>query len=70
MQGIFAKELHKLEIPRQMRMREKIFHFNFKFKWVAGKTHNIDVALSRAPVSVPKEQLKETEQGGRCLKIK
>ena len=69
LQGIFAKELHKLENPRLMRMSEKIAHFNFELKWVAGKTHYIVDALSRAPVFGPKEQLKETEEESRCLKI-
>ena len=50
-------------------MREKIAHFNFELKWVAGKTHYIADALSRAPVFRPKEQLKETEEEARCLKI-
>ena len=48
-----------------MRMREKIAHFNFELKWVAGKTHYIADALSRAP----REQLKETEKEAKCLKI-
>ena len=69
LQGIFAKELHKLEKPLLMRMREKIAHFNFELKWVAGKTHYIADALSRVPVFRPKEQLKETEEEAICLKI-
>ena len=52
-----------------MRMREKLAHFNFELKWVAGKMHYIADALSRAPVFGPKEQLKETEEESRCLKI-
>ena len=68
--GIFVKELHKLENPRLMRMREKIAHFNFELKkWVAGKKHYIADALSQVPVFSPKEQLKETEKESRCLKI-
>ena len=50
-------------------MREKIAHFNFELKWVAGKTHHIADALSRAPVFGPKEQLKEMEEESRCLMI-
>ena len=57
LQGIFGKKLHRLENPRLMRMREKIAHFNFELKCVAGKTHYIADALSRAPVFEPKEQL-------------
>ena len=59
LQGVFAKELHRLENPRLMRMREKIAHFNFELKWVTGKNHYIADALSRAPVFGPKEQLKK-----------
>ena len=55
--------------PSQMRMREKIAHFNFELKWVAGKTHYIGDALSQAPVFGQKEQLKETEEEARWLKI-
>ena len=62
LQGIFAKELHKLEKPRLMRMRERIAHFNFELKWVAGKTHYIADALSQAPVFGTKEQFRETEE--------
>ena len=67
--GNFAKELHKLENPRLMRMRENISQFKFILKCVACKTHYMADLLSRAPVFGPKEQLKETEEGGRCLKI-
>ena len=69
LQGIFTKELHKLENPRLMRMGEKIAHSNFELNWVAGKTHCIADALGRGPVFGPKEQLKETEEESRCLKI-
>ena len=52
-----------------MKILEDISNFDFELKWVAGKTYNIADALSRVSVFGPKEQLRETEEEGTCLKI-
>ena len=53
--GTFRKPLHELENARLLRFREKLAHFDFKVDYVAGKTHLIADALSRAPVFSPPE---------------
>ena len=37
-------------------MREKLTNYTFDVTWVAGKTHYIADALSRAPVFGPSEE--------------
>ena len=51
--GTFSKDIHQLENPRLMRMREKLMHYTMAVKWVEGKTHYIADALNRAPVFGP-----------------
>ena len=53
--GIFKKQLNLLDNARLMRMREKLTSFNFEVKWVAGNSHLIADALSRASVFQPQE---------------
>ena len=48
--GIFSKSLEDLSNSRLLRLREKLIDYTFEVKWVAGKTHLIADALSRAPV--------------------
>ena len=55
-EGIFQKDLFALASPRLQRMREKVAKFSFDVNWVAGKTHFIADALSRAPLFSPQEQ--------------
>ena len=55
LEGIFAKTLYDLSNPRLRRMREKLSGFTFDVKYVAGKTHYIADALSRAPLFVPED---------------
>ena len=39
--------------PRLQRIREKLLPYTFTLKWVAGKSHHIADALSRAPLFQP-----------------
>ena len=65
--GIFKKQLNLLDNARLMRMREKLTGFNFEVKWVAGKSHSIADALSRAPIFQPQEKnLQLTAQSAVC----
>ena len=48
--GLFQKDLHTVDTPRLLRLREKLIAYSFKVTWVPGKTHLIVDALSRAPV--------------------
>ena len=56
LEGIFKKSLEEMVNPRLQRMREKVTGYSFTVKWVAGKTHFIADALSRAPVFSPEEE--------------
>ena len=47
--GIFEKYIFKVDNPRLRQLREKMQAFNFQVKWVPGKLHLIDDALSCAP---------------------
>jgi hypothetical protein len=67
--GIFGKDLHTLDNPRLMRMRERLTGFNLKVKWVEGKTHYIADALSRAPVFGPMENIEDTENVVNCSQV-
>jgi hypothetical protein len=55
--GIFEKQLDDIDNSRIQRYRMKLLSYNFKVRWVAGKTHLIADALSRAPIfeSLPDE---------------
>ena len=54
--GFFKKDLHLIDNPRLMRIREKIVDYTFKTHYVPGKTHFIADALSRAPVFNPEAE--------------
>ena len=54
--GIFQKTLYDLSNPRLRRMREKMSGYTFSVEWVAGKTHFIADALSRALLFIPEEE--------------
>ena len=53
LEGIFKKDLFKVQNPRLQRMREKLLPYTFTVKWVAGKEHHIADALSRAQLFAP-----------------
>ena len=56
LEGIFTKTMYELSNPRlRRRIREKVSGYTFSVKWVAGKTHYIADALSRAPLFVPED---------------
>ena len=59
--GIFQKDLPDIDNPRLLNFREKIQHFNFQVRWVAGKTHYIADALSRFPFSILTQKTKTTK---------
>ena len=67
--GIFKKQLNLLDNARLMRMREKLTGFNFEVKWVAGKSHSIADALSRAPIFQPQEEEFTVDCSVSCLRI-
>jgi hypothetical protein len=68
--GVFRKDIHALENPRLMRMREKLMHYNMDVKWVEGKTHFIADALSRAPVFAPCTEVEEIEDVINCSQVR
>ena len=57
LEGVFKKTMFDQANPRLRRMMEKLTAFTFEVKWVAGKTHRIADALSRAPVFPPDEDI-------------
>ena len=63
LKGINAKPLDAIENPRLLRLLEKLRTFQFETEWVAGKTHMIADALSRAPVSRPDGQEDDVNDG-------
>ena len=67
--GVFRKDIHTLENPRLMRMREKLMHYNMDVKWFEGKTHFIADALSRAPVFAPCTEVEEIEDVINCSQV-
>ena len=57
LEGVFKKTMFDQANPRLRRMMEKLTAFTFEVKWVAGKSHRIADALSRAPVFPPDEEI-------------
>ena len=53
LEGVFKKDLFEVNNPRLQRIREKLLPYTFSLKWVAGKSHHIADALSRAPLFQP-----------------
>ena len=53
LEGVFKKDLFEVNNPRLQRIREKLLPYTFTLKWVAGKSHHIADALSRAPLFQP-----------------
>ena len=50
-------------------MREKVTQYSFTVRWVAGKTHYIADALSRAPVFSPEEEDLQIDTALSCLTV-
>ena len=50
LEGAFKKDLSEVNNPRLQRIRENFLPYTFSLKWVAGKSHHIPDALSRAPL--------------------
>ena len=53
LEGVFKKDLFEVNNPRLQHIREKLLAYTFILKWVAGKSHHIADALSRAPLFQP-----------------
>ena len=71
LEGIFRKQLHKLENTWPMRMREKLTNFSFKVKWVEGKMQMIADGLFHAPVFKPEEEEEKTLKTAiHCLQVR
>ena len=53
LERVFKKDLFEVNNPRLQRIREKLLPYTITVKWVAGKSHHIADALSRAPLFQP-----------------
>lgn len=66
--GIFNKSLTELDNPRLYRLRSELTTYSFEVTWVAGKTHLIADALSRAPVFPPSEE-RDVDDTHLCFRV-
>ena len=66
LEGIFKKDLCDIPNPRLLRYRERLQGYVFSVTWVAGKTHLMADALSRAPLVAKAEDWDVEEAGAMC----